>query len=421
MMENRPLPYLDFEVVNDPTILKDASIALYGASQREGETYAMLQALGLNVVALTDIASEKWGKPFNDLNIVSPEEMRSTLLAEKGKKYVISCIKNTNECYQFLSELFQNDDASIGFISFWGIDFCIHTHREEFAARSKDAAAQFEKEKSDDYIRSTQRSLQLLSKLSHKSNEILIFQPGKVGSSSILKMLQNSNIPCIQFHRLSCPAHFGGTTLQPVWESAVERLKLGTNRIISIVRDPLSRGYSFFWQRFSVESLRYRYQSISSLQEMYELLMDRSLHGPKGLERNGIKFLPLWRDEFEWFDEEMKEYLGMDVYQYPFNREKGYTVIRQDNTELFLLKMEKMGAALPALETFLGGNIHLNPEKENAASGKNYSMAYRVFRQKVRLKREYVDHYFVDNAKVDHFYTKEEQAEFLRRWKDNIE
>ena len=46
----------------------------------------------------------------------------------------------------------------------------------------------------------------------------------------------------------------------------------------------------------------------------------------------------------------MKEVFGIDVFAYPFDAEKGYTLIKEGNIELLLMKMEK----LSELENVIG-------------------------------------------------------------------
>lgn len=38
----------------------------------------------------------------------------------------------------------------------------------------------------------------------------------------------------------------------------------------------------------------------------------------------------------------------------------------------------------------------------------------------VRIPKKFVEHYYVNNQYMDHFYTKEEKEAFYRRWEDHI-
>ena len=50
---------------------------------------------------------------------------------------------------------------------------------------------------------------------------------------------------------------------------------------------------------------------------------------------------------FEWFNVELKEPLGLDIYQYEFDKMRGYQIIEKDNIELLLIKLEKLDEFLP--------------------------------------------------------------------------
>lgn len=125
-----------------------------------------------------------------------------------------------------------------------------------------------------------------------------------------------------------------------------------------------------------------------------------------------------WNDELEWFDEQLKKNLGIDVFQYPFDQKKGYTIIKKDNIELFLFKVEKMEAVSDKISEFAGTD-KLPDINANAAKQKWYRLAYAQFRKEIQLPAEYVNHYYERNVKMDYFYSQEEKAGFLNQWRGN--
>ena len=418
-MNPKPLSYVDFEILNNPTLLMGGNIAIYGAGERGTRISGLLNNTKLNVVSLTDIDPNKWGRRINHTVVLAPADMRDALLAANGKRYVISCIENTDECYEFLSALFYGED--IGFISYWGIDMCLYMHRERLFHNALAASLQFERDAALDFIIYTRGEvLNRVESVLKRTNEIWIYQPGKVGSTSLSRMLNASGTPYLKIHSLLSSEYRFLGELYPIWNQTAGTLQNGRIKLISLVRNPLARDYSAFWEVFVCGTQRRRYIPFLSanLQEMYDSFVDIIVNQDKKYEDAHIA---VWREEFNWFDEEFKECFDLDIYQQPFDQEKGYTIIHNEYVDLFLMKLEKLDSVLPALNSFIGGNIHRTPQKAYSASSKIYSMAYRAFHQKVKLKKTYVDHYFSGNKKVDHFYTKEEQEKFLDEWKDNIE
>ena len=43
-----------------------------------------------------------------------------------------------------------------------------------------------------------------------------------------------------------------------------------------------------------------------------------------------------------WFDNELKRHFGVDVYQYDFDKERGYSTIQKGDVEVLIIKFEKM-------------------------------------------------------------------------------
>ena len=74
-------------------------------------------------------------------------------------------------------------------------------------------------------------------------------------------------------------------------------------------------------------------------QKIYDGFLDLILRGSTYTkERLGMSMPWTWNDEFEWFDEQIKQHLDIDVFQYPFDREKGYIQIEKDGISLFLFR-----------------------------------------------------------------------------------
>lgn len=43
-----------------------------------------------------------------------------------------------------------------------------------------------------------------------------------------------------------------------------------------------------------------------------------------------------------WFDKEIRRVFNVDVYEYPFDQEKGYTMIHEKNIDLLILRLENL-------------------------------------------------------------------------------
>lgn len=83
---------------------------------------------------------------------------------------------------------------------------------------------------------------------------------------------------------------------------------------------------------------------------------------------------------FEWFDLEIKENFGIDVYGYDFDKERGFQIIRQDNVELLLMKLEKLDDCQEIIGEFVGAE-DFKLIKSNMGNNKLYKFAYNELKK----------------------------------------
>ncbi len=122
--------------------------------------------------------------------------------------------------------------------------------------------------------------------------------------------------------------------------------------------------------------------------------------------------------EFEWFDWEMKEVFGIDVFAYTFDAEKGYTLIKEGNIELLLMKMEKLSELENVIGEFLGIE-QFKIENRNVLGEKPYRFAMKAYKERFSLTEERLSEIYFKNEKVRHFYSETERKAFYDKWKRN--
>jgi len=268
------------------------------------------------------------------------------------------------------------------------------------------------------------------AKIDPRMRFLLIYQMGKVGSSSVSQHLKNvlDEWEVFQIHALT---EAGVRRIEERYRRASTiRTKLlidrhilesrylqpllgdpgrGPLKTVSIVRDPVARNISAFFQTFEVDFAQMYHESgenASLLNFDVDELVNAFLYGSKQ-----------FRHEYPlvWFEEELKEALGIDVYDVPFDHEKGSGSYANAGCDLLVVRMEDFSTALtPLLEAFLDTQIDDVP-RSNTASKKHYSEAYRTFIESIRLPAEYLDEMYGSRF-VSHFYTDKEIDEFRNRW-----
>lgn len=269
-----------------------------------------------------------------------------------------------------------------------------------------------------------------LARVDANLEPLIIYQMGKVGSSTVVETLANHcpEYALYQVHVLTrdwvkdvenqyrqASKDLGKQTIDPhvlASRYLLDRMdrERGSRRwkVVSIVRDPVARNVSAFFQAFPIYfskvAAKHDGKSISSVEvdELINLFLDQF-----GEDRHR---LPL-----EWFQIHMEPAFGLDIYSSTFDRNKGYQIYSNEHCELLILRTEDLRNTLrPALRDFLGLDIPALASA-NISADKDYAETYRAFIEQMLLPADYLDTLY-DSAYARYFYTESEIAGFRKRW-----
>jgi hypothetical protein len=257
---------------------------------------------------------------------------------------------------------------------------------------------------------------------------IIVYQMGKVGSSSIVASLRSLDRKVFHIHFLTergiaeaeaiyrTMCQNSATTYYPrarhLLGSRYLRKRLRKRghgqkwKVITLVRDPIARNISDFFQviDYQIPNFTARYNA-----------------GEIDIETVLDTFLNRYNHEFvlRWFDEELQPALGIDVYDTNFPRERGYHMYQNELCDLLLIKLEQLDECREeAFQRFLGlDNFQL--VKANVAEEKQYADAYREFRRCITLPESYVQAVYSSRF-VRHFYTDDEIEQFRAKWSHKV-
>jgi len=252
---------------------------------------------------------------------------------------------------------------------------------------------------------------------------ILIYQMGKVGSKTVQRSLENAKIPdpIYHVHHLSDNGirsaeeylrKLGSKTLSDLEYSKVLNRKTVREkatvqwRIITLVREPIQREISDFFENV----------------EWYwpELVGEFG----KLDERRAVEFLQKQFGEFNeltdyastWFDRELKSLFEIDVYKFPFNHQEGFTIIRDRNVEVLVLRLEDLDRSFQsAIMKFLRVDSPIPILKSNVGGEKKFSEQYRYVLENIRIPRS-VCSMIYSTKYARHFYSEDMRNEFIRKW-----
>jgi hypothetical protein len=276
-----------------------------------------------------------------------------------------------------------------------------------------------------------QRGLLRRSLATHP-DEILVYQMGKVGSSTIVSSLQASRKGLLVHHihrlgeeelrrfeaftresfkrdRVSPAARAGFVTQLVKGEYLQAALGSGNStrawNVVTLVRDPVTRNLSDFF-------------------EVLEYQMDYGLRdnlGAKGAEAVTEELCALFLDRYPNHDfpltffESFTRAVGVDVFATAFPRERGYEVYRKGRVTVLLLRLEDLDrCARPAFREAFGLEDFTLVDK-NVGGEKDYSEMYRRVQRHITLPESYLRKMYRSKY-ATHFYSPGEIQQFWAKW-----
>ncbi|MEJ2033787.1 MAG: putative capsular polysaccharide synthesis family protein [Deltaproteobacteria bacterium] len=255
-----------------------------------------------------------------------------------------------------------------------------------------------------------------------KSQPILIYQMGKVGSSTVYHSLKAERLanPLFHVHFLSrdlpyykklhiragiipVPYHLElGLALRNQWiiKSAGKKFK-----VITMVRDPVARQISDIFQNpeFMGADMRGAKRNI-----------DPDIAIP--LIKDKLYRIASYQYVFHWFDREIKAVFGLDVFGEPFDMDSGWKIYRNDHADVLVLRVEDLDRAGPiAISNFLDLPEKLNLINSNVRANTEESITYRFIKNMTNLPASVCEQIY-SSTFVRHFYNDRQIEKMISRW-----
>jgi len=238
-----------------------------------------------------------------------------------------------------------------------------------------------------------------------EDTKVYVYQMGKVASSSIRLTLRDlDGIEVAHAHYLSYENSIYTNELKRSlgWkkvslnpENVRESCRiLNTEsypKIISLVREPISRNISAFFQTLDYIVGTTESHNKFTLQELADIFFRQYPHE-----------IPL-----TWFDREFQEVLDIDVYQYPFPKNKGFFSINKGKYQVLVMRYDLPDSEKASNIESLIGVENLSIRSKNIATSKPYAEVYRDFKDFIKFPSSYVDT-MLDSKYALHFYSEEE-------------
>ena len=222
-----------------------------------------------------------------------------------------------------------------------------------------------------------------------KAAPVFIYTMGKVGSSSIRDSLKRYYPGVVA----------SGHSFKPLWKSTAQvkaiyhwyhKRDTEEINIISLVREPVARNMSIFFQE-------YQKSNGFTGNETAEDLLELFVHHPT--------------DPVTWFDRKLKPVFDIDVYRYDFS---DYAVIRRGRVNLLLMKSELNDKEKSEIIRDFLGMEELAITRTNESRVRKYSGIYDAFK-KIKIPVEYVEKLYA-SPYCKHFYKDITVQDQIEKW-----
>ena len=233
---------------------------------------------------------------------------------------------------------------------------------------------------------------------------------GRSGSIALLRSLYAHGEFVLATHWLDpIKIREGGYHGSAIWACKHIVLKQKKARIISMIRNPVECMVSVFGLSRFREKRNGRFESRDGLDRMTPDELN-DWFKTDYFEKQGHLH------QLQWFDAEFKAALGIDVYNYPFDKEMGYVQFQEGTYDVLILRTEMDDARKSHLISDFLGTKDLKMVRENVGERSHYGDIYKMFRQQATVPEEYLDT-IINSRYAQHFFTQETLDAMKQRFK----
>lgn len=195
-----------------------------------------------------------------------------------------------------------------------------------------------------------------------------------------------------------------------------------TKKIVTAVREPISQNLSLVFQAaghplFVDQPAFWRGDFDGLLQKIFEIECKKdsdSCMYSKYMEYNQSTLMIQ-----NFFEEQFENRLGICLYDYPFDKEAGYSVISVDGFEIFVFQIEKLNIIYKELFQFIGLESDACLENMNVGDEKWYNYLYSETKETITFSEEYYK-WCYQAPYFHHFYSDEDIKKFELKWQGHI-
>jgi len=256
-----------------------------------------------------------------------------------------------------------------------------------------------------------------------RRRRVLVYTPGRVGSSAVIGSLRRAPLPCHLHHvhyldpdriekykrNLREDVGFVAGGARELVEGSHLRRRMARERveadwkIVTLVRDPVATCVSGHFFRKHARGGPVPEASEEAVREGVRELREVFAHAYN------------YEWILHWLDDELAKVFGIDVHATPFPHERGYAIHRGPHPDLLVIRLEDLErVGEVALRQFLGLD-RVRIGRENSARERAYGALYARVVRSLELDAELLERIYRSRF-ARHFYRPDELERFARRW-----
>lgn len=400
---------------NEYTIFKKNKCIIWGTGQHAKECTNILNENNIEIATYCDNNQSMWNQEFNNAPVMTPESLK-----ELCKKECITLLIASNFSAEISNQVIKNDIHAEYIISCDELYFVNNwkKHNATISLVDKNLKDIYINHIVEKYIHDwydrvfIDLMIKNRKKIKDCKNLYLIHSAPKTGNNTIRNAMKVSmNVTPFNF------CH-GFGLVEPEW---IDYIKNYPIKIITGLRDPVSQLLSLVYEMSGCYwDLPYAYNKDAASLVMKDIFLPYVL-GTKPLDCFCTRLIDRKKESpflLDFFDEQFKDFLDIDVFEYPFDKEHGYTVIKKGNIELFIYQLEKINSLESAIQEFLDNSsfkLHVTKKQANSAKSKFYSPYYKEFLSEYHLDENILDTIF-SRKEIKHFYSEDDINKMKHNW-----
>lgn len=170
-------------------------------------------------------------------------------------------------------------------------------------------------------------------------------------------------------------------------------------KIICTIREPIARNLSAFFDVLPFYTGRNDYSASTDIEVLTDTFMQQLPH----------------RYPLEWLQNELGTSLGINVYDYPFDINKKFMLIKHGNIELLLIRTDLNDAEKSMRIAQMLDCPAFQLVNRNEGAKKAYASLYQKFKAHVTLPESYLDT-MLQSDYACHFFSEAERQKIKKRW-----